>query len=55
VAVISYKYWRERLAGDPVVVGKKIIINNYPFTIIGVTPPESLVSNLGNPSTSPSR
>jgi macrolide transport system ATP-binding/permease protein len=40
VAVISYKYWRERLAGDPVVVGKKIVINNYPFTIIGVTPPE---------------
>ena len=40
VAVISYKYWRERLAGDPAVVGKKIVVNNYPFTIIGVTPPE---------------
>ncbi|HET6216029.1 MAG TPA: ABC transporter permease [Acidobacteriaceae bacterium] len=40
VAVISYKYWRERLAGDPAVVGKKIVINNYPFSIIGVTPPE---------------
>jgi predicted permease len=40
VAVLSYKYWRERLAGDRAVVGKKIVINNYPFTIIGVTPPE---------------
>jgi hypothetical protein len=40
VAVISYKYWRERLAGDPAVVGMKIVVNNYPFTIIGVTPPE---------------
>jgi predicted permease len=40
VAVISYKYWRERLAGDPAVVGTKIVVNNYPFTIIGVTPPE---------------
>ena len=30
VAVISYKYWRERLAGDPAVVGKKIVVNNYP-------------------------
>src|ERR1700733_13112469 len=36
VAVISYKYWRERLAGDPAVVGTKIAVNNHPFTIIGV-------------------
>jgi len=49
VAVISYKYWRERLAGDPVVVGKKIVINNYPFTIIGVTPPEFFGLQPGQP------
>ncbi len=40
VAVISYKYWRERLAGNAAVVGTKIVVNDYPFTIIGVTPPE---------------
>lgn len=40
VAVISYSFWRDRLAGDPGIVGKKIVLNNYPFTIIGVTPPE---------------
>ncbi len=40
VAVVSYKYWRERLAGDPNVVGTKILLNSYPFTVIGVTPPE---------------
>jgi predicted permease len=40
VAVISYKYWRERLAGDPAVVGSRIAVNGYPFIIIGVTPPE---------------
>ena len=49
VAVISYKYWRERLAGDPAVVGKKIIVNNYPFTIIGVTPPEFFGLQPGQP------
>ena len=49
VAVISYKYWRERLAGDPAVVGKKIVINNYPFTIIGVTPPEFFGLQPGQP------
>jgi predicted permease len=49
VAVISYKYWRERLAGDPAVVGKKIVVNNYPFTIIGVTPPEFFGLQPGQP------
>jgi predicted permease len=48
-AVISYKYWRERLAGDPAIVGKKIAINNYPFTIIGVTPPEFFGLQPGQP------
>ncbi len=49
VAVISYKYWRERLAGDPAVVGTKIVVNNYPFTIIGVTPPEFFGLQPGRP------
>ena len=49
VAVISYKYWRERLAGDPAVAGTKIIVNNDPFTIIGVTPPEFFGLQPGQP------
>jgi predicted permease len=49
VAVVSYKYWRERLAGDPAVAGKKIVVNNYPFTIIGVTPPEFFGLQPGQP------
>ena len=49
VAVISYKYWRERLAGDPAVVGTKIVVNNYPFTVIGVTPPEFFGLQPGQP------
>jgi predicted permease len=49
VAVISYKYWRERLAGDPAVVGTKIVVNNYPFTIVGVTPPEFFGLQPGQP------
>jgi predicted permease len=40
VAVIGYDYWRGRFALDPAVVGKKVVLNNAPFTIIGVTPPE---------------
>ena len=40
VAVIGYDYWRQRFAFDPEVIGMKIVLNNSPFTIIGVTPPE---------------
>jgi predicted permease len=40
VAVISYNYWHRRFARDPAIVGKTISVTGYPFTIIGVTPPE---------------
>ncbi len=36
-AVLSYGYWRTRFNGDPGVIGRKITINGYPFTIIGVS------------------
>ncbi|MBO0861668.1 MAG: ABC transporter permease [Chloracidobacterium sp.] len=36
VTVISYNYWRRRFGADPQIVGRKIRVNNYPFTIIGV-------------------
>ena len=39
VVVISYSYWQRRFAGDPTVLGRKVRLNNYPFTIIGVAPP----------------
>jgi predicted permease len=35
--VLSYDYWTRRFAGDPAVVGKKILVNNYPMTIVGVS------------------
>ena len=37
VAVLSYGYWKTRFAGDRGVIGKKIIVNGYPLTIIGVS------------------
>jgi len=35
--VISYGYWIKRFARDPSVVGKKIRVNDYPMTIVGVS------------------
>ncbi len=37
VAVLSYDYWRTRFAADPTVIGQKLIVNNYPLTIVGVS------------------
>ncbi len=40
VIVLGYSYWRKRFAGDPDVVGKKVELNQHPFTVIGVAPQE---------------
>ena len=37
VVVLSHAYWVTRFAGDRNVVGRKILINNYPMTIVGVS------------------
>ncbi|HXO18878.1 MAG TPA: ABC transporter permease [Thermoanaerobaculia bacterium] len=37
--VISYDYWRRRFAADPGIVGRILRLNDYPFTVVGVTPP----------------
>jgi predicted permease len=36
-AVLSYRYWKSRFAGDPKVLGQTIRVNNYPLTIVGVS------------------
>ncbi len=35
--VLSHTYWQSRFGSDPRVVGRKIRLNGYPFTIVGVT------------------
>ena len=40
VTVITHQYWQKRFAEDPEIVGKTVTVNNTPFTIIGITPPD---------------
>jgi predicted permease len=47
VAVLSYRFWQRRFAGDVSVIGKVIKFKNHPFTIIGVMPPEFFGATLG--------
>ena len=37
-AVLSYDFWRKRFRGDTSIVGRKIVLGAYPFTIVGVSP-----------------
>jgi len=37
LAVLSYTYWKTRFAGDPAIVGQKIVVNGFPLTVIGVS------------------
>ncbi len=39
VVVLSYDYWANRFARNPKVVGSKILVSNYPMTIVGVSGP----------------
>ena len=36
--VISHGLWKRRLAADPQIVGKKVQLNNRPYSVIGVAP-----------------
>lgn len=39
VVVVSHTYWQNRMGAAPDVVGRKILLNNYPMTVIGVADP----------------
>jgi hypothetical protein len=39
VAVLGYDYWKTRFGGDSAVLGKKILLNDRPVTVIGVLQP----------------
>ena len=36
-AVLSYRFWLSRFGGDPGVIGKKLLVNGYPLTVVGVS------------------
>ena len=38
-AVLSYAYWKTRFGGSGQIVGRTILVNNYPLTIVGVSQP----------------
>jgi len=39
LAVLSYRFWQTRFAGDPSILGKTLVINGHNLTVIGVAQP----------------
>ncbi len=37
--VLSHDLWRRQFAASPAVLGKVVLLNQHPFTVIGVAPP----------------
>jgi hypothetical protein len=40
VAVLTYRFWQRRFAGQPNAIGQTLQLNGQPFTVIGVIPAE---------------
>jgi putative ABC transport system permease protein len=36
VAVLSFNYWQRRFGGDPGIVNQSLLVNGFPFTVVGV-------------------
>ena len=48
VAVLSYSFWESRFNKDPNLIGKTILVNEQPLTVLGVTPPGFFGLDLSN-------
>ncbi len=35
--VLSYDFWQRRFDRDPLVIGRQLLVNGYPFTVVGVS------------------
>jgi putative ABC transport system permease protein len=40
VALLSYRLWKSRFAGDPNVTSKQLVLDGTPYTVAGVMPPD---------------
>jgi predicted permease len=39
VAVLSYDFWRNRFGGEPSMIGRTLIVDEIPLTVIGIAAP----------------
>lgn len=51
VVVLSYDYWKNRLGGAADVIGRSVLLNNHPMTVIGVAASGFRGMDAGEPAT----
>ena len=47
VAILTDRLWRRTFGGDPAIIGKAVILDRRPFTIVGVLPASLTFPNRG--------
>ncbi|MGH9408208.1 MAG: ADOP family duplicated permease [Vicinamibacterales bacterium] len=50
VAVVSYSYWTRRLSRRPDVIGRPLLVDGVPVTIVGISPPGFSGTTIGEPA-----
>jgi len=50
VAVLSHGFWTSRFGSDPAVIGRSMVINGHPYTIVGVARAGFEGMELGRPT-----
>ena len=39
-AILNYAFWRDSFGADTTLVGKSVLVNGFPYTVVGIMPPE---------------
>jgi putative ABC transport system permease protein len=47
IAVLGYRYWRDKLGADPSVLNQTIKVNGQPFTVAGIAPSNFIGTTVG--------
>ena len=49
VALLGFETWVSRFGGDRSIIGRPVLMNDTPYTIIGVVPPRTNLTGRGDP------
>jgi hypothetical protein len=48
IAVVTWRYWREKLGGETNVLNQTVKVNGQPFTVVGIAPPSFTGTTVGS-------
>jgi putative ABC transport system permease protein len=48
IAVLDYRFWRDKLGGDMAMLNQTIKVNGQPFTVVGIAPPSFTGTTVGD-------